>query len=66
MYSMYDTPGYILQAKDSGAKGYVSKVATEQELVACLEKVQQGETYIEEKMIAAQEKLENVLTIFSN
>lgn len=65
MYSMYDTPGYILQAKDSGAKGYVSKVATEQELVVCLEKVQQGEIYIEEKMIAAQQKLENVLVIFS-
>lgn len=65
MYSMYDTPGYILQAKDNGAKGYISKVASEQELAKCLEIVQNGGTYIEEKMVAAQQKLEDVMTIFS-
>ena len=29
MYSMYDTAGFILQAKDSGAKAYISKIAKE-------------------------------------
>lgn len=33
MYSMYDTAGFILQARDSGAKGYISKVAKEEELL---------------------------------
>lgn len=65
MYSMYDTPGYILQAKDSGAVGYISKVASEQELVKCLEKVQKGEFYLEQKMIEAQTKLETITNIFS-
>lgn len=65
MYSMYDTPGYILQAKDSGAKGYISKIASEQELAKCLDTVQSGEIYLEEKMIEAQSKLENVAAIFS-
>lgn len=65
MYSMYDTPGYILQAKDNGAKGYVSKVSSESELARCLDIVQSGEYYIEEKMVAAQQKLEDVMAIFS-
>lgn len=65
IYSMYDTPGYILQAKDSGAIGYVSKVASEQELIKCLEKVQKGEFYLEQKMIEAQTKLETITNIFS-
>lgn len=65
MYSMYDTPGYILQAKDSGAMGYISKVASEQELVKCLEKVQKGEFYLEQKMIEAQTRLETITNIFS-
>lgn len=65
MYSMYDTPGYILQAKDSGAMGYISKIASEQELLKCLNKVKHGEQYLEEKMVEAQTKLENVANIFS-
>lgn len=65
MYSMYDTPGYILQAKDSGAKGYVSKISSEKELEQCLEVVKAGGVYLEEKMIKAQAKLENVAVILS-
>ena len=65
MYSMYDTPGYILQAKDSNAKGYVSKVSSEKELEKCLEVVKAGGIYLEEKMIQAQAKLENVALILS-
>lgn len=65
MYSMYDTPGYILQAKDSGAMGYISKIASEQELLKCLDTVKHGNQYLEEKMVEAQTKLENVANIFS-
>lgn len=37
MYSMYDTAGFVLQAKDSGVKAYISKIAKEDELAHCLE-----------------------------
>lgn len=65
MYSMYDTSGYIMQAKNCGAKGYISKIASEAELVECLNIVQKGGEYIEEKMRAAQEKLNAVEPLLS-
>lgn len=65
MYSMYDSAGYILQAKNCGAKGYVSKVASEEELVHCLEVVQRGGIYLEEKKIEAQQKLEDLTLLFT-
>ena len=65
MYSMYDTTGFVLQAKDSGAKGYISKVAKEEELVHCLEIVQQGGTYLEQYMAEAQNKIDSIVSILS-
>ena len=65
MYSMYDTTGVVLQARDSGAKGYISKAAKEEELVHCLEIVQQGGTYLEQYMAAAQNKIDSIVSILS-
>ena len=65
MYSMYDTTGFVLQAKDSGAKGYISKVAKEEELVQCLEVVQSGSTYIEQYMAQAQNKIDSIVSVLS-
>ncbi len=65
MYSMYDTTGFVLQAKDSGAKGYISKVAKEEELVHCLEVVQSGGTYLEQYMQDAQNKIDSIVSILS-
>lgn len=65
MYSMYDTSGFILQAQDSGAKGYISKVAKEEELVHCLDVVQAGGTYIGENMQKAQDKVNSIVTILT-
>ena len=65
MYSMYDTTGFVLQARDSGAKGYISKVAKEEELVHCLEVVQNGGTYIEQYMAEAQNKIDSIVSILS-
>ncbi len=65
MYSMYDTVGFVLQAKDSGAKGYISKIAKEEELVACLETVQGGGTYLEERMVKSQNKIDSIITMLS-
>ncbi|EID85888.1 response regulator [Treponema sp. JC4] len=65
IYSMYDTPGYILQAKESGAKGYISKVASEEELLLALETLYQGGEYIEKRMEGVQKKLSGLDSLFS-
>ncbi len=65
MYSMFDTTGFVLQAKDSGAKGYISKVAKEEELAHCLEVVQNGGTYIEQYMAEAQNKIDSIVSVLS-
>jgi len=65
MYSMFDTAGFILQAKDSGAKGYISKVAKEEELAHCLDVVQNGGTYLEQYMTEAQTKLDTIVSVLS-
>ena len=65
MYSMYDTTGFVLQAKDSGAKGYISKVAKEEELAHCLDVVQGGGTYLEQEMLEARNKIDSIVAILS-
>lgn len=65
MYSMFDTTGFVMQAQDCGAKGYISKVAKEEELAHCLDVVQDGGTYIEESMIKAQDKLNSIISVLS-
>lgn len=65
MYSMYDTAGYVMQAKAAGVKGYISKVATEEELVRCLEEVFAGGEYFEQKAedsLAKLKKIDPLLT----
>jgi len=65
MYSMFDTAGFVLQAKDSDAKAYISKIAKEEELAKCLEIVQNGGTYLEAHMINTQNKIESIVTMLS-
>lgn len=65
IYSMYDTPGYILQAKESGAKGYISKVASEDELLLALKRLHEGGQYIEKRMEGVEKKLSGVDSLFS-
>ena len=65
MYSMYDTTGFVLQAKDSGAKGYISKAAKEEELAHCLEVVHNGGTYMEQYMSEAQNKIDSIVSVLS-
>ncbi len=63
---MYDTAGYILQAKDYGAKGYISKIASESEMLHCLKVVKSGEKYLQDNMKDAQVKLVDALQGFTN
>jgi DNA-binding NarL/FixJ family response regulator len=65
MYSMYDTAGYILQAKNSGAKGYISKVASENEILKCLDIVKNGGTYLESRFESIMENLEPITSVLS-
>ena len=44
-----------------GAKGYVSKASSEEELVRCLESVSKGETFIDEKMEKSFEKIDEII-----
>ncbi|MCQ2592678.1 MAG: response regulator transcription factor [Treponema sp.] len=65
MYSMYDTAGYILQAKDNGAKGFISKVSSEEELLKALKTIQTGGMYIEPRFESMQKKLESITCVLS-
>lgn len=63
MYSMYDTWGFILQAKELGVQGYISKVSSDEELVRCLNIVRDGGTYYEKKSDSIQKELETIMTV---
>lgn len=67
MYSMYDTAGFILQAKNLGAKGYVSKIASEEELLTCIKAVQDGRTYLESRFDydSIQKKLDPITSVLT-
>lgn len=53
MFSMYVDPLYAARALLAGARGYVSKVAPAEELVAAVKKVSEGGRYIEREIAAA-------------
>lgn len=63
IYTMFDTTGFILMAKEQGAKGYVSKSQEEETVLECLETVSAGgeffalETHAEEKISRANQIL---------
>lgn len=63
MYSMYNTWGFILQAKDLGVQGYISKVAGDEELLICLENVKNGSTYYEKKSESIQTEISSILSV---
>lgn len=61
MFSMFDSSGYISQARIMGAKGYVSKASSEDQLLKCLEIVRNGGIFIEEEMISKQQKIDEII-----
>ena len=62
-FTMFDTTGFILTAKKCGAKGYVTKTMSEEELLDCLKKVSDGEECFplvkekQEKITRAEQQL---------
>ena len=65
IYSMFDTTGFVLEAKDCGARAYVSKVAQSDEILKCLDIVKNGGTYLEERLVEGQNKIENIISILT-
>ena len=49
---MHTTPVYIARALQAGAKGYISKGASADELVEAIRKVMAGERYVERELAA--------------
>ena len=65
LYSMYDTWGFILQAKDLGVDGYISKVEDDKELLRCISLVAAGEKYFKKKSNSIQQELESIIPILT-
>ncbi len=55
VYSMFFASGIVQNAIQDGARGYVSKIASSDELLCCMEHVLAGEVFIQ---VELQEKLE--------
>lgn len=47
VFSMYFAPGYVQSAIRSGANGYISKDATSDELIDCMEQVLTGNQFVQ-------------------
>ncbi len=61
IYSMFDTLGFKLQAKDLGAEGFISKASNDENLVTCLNTVKNGGIYYEENDLSIQKELDSIV-----
>ena len=52
VYSMYNNPGIVTLALESGAQGFVSKSAPEEELLRAREELSQGKPYVQQTLVA--------------
>ncbi|MEE3314021.1 MAG: response regulator transcription factor [Treponema sp.] len=50
VYSMFFAAGMVQTAMDCGANGYVSKNASSEELLECMEKIYAGDDFIQEEL----------------
>ena len=60
VYSMFFAPGIVQNAIQSGACGYVSKNASSNELLACMEKALLGETFIQNELAQNLEQFNSI------
>lgn len=51
VFSVHDEMVYVNRAMDAGAKGYITKHAHPKILVAAIQKIAKGETYIEQGLV---------------
>lgn len=67
MFSSYESAGYIEKALSSavGASGYVSKNSSEKTLLEAIEKVSDGEIYVEQKFFRNLLKIRTLYEAFT-
>lgn len=65
VYSMFDTSGYILMAKDNGATAYISKAESENELLDCLEKVHENTESIKIESLPKIERIDQAMGLLT-
>lgn len=56
----------MLQAIESGAEGYISKISSEEKLLHCLETVKRGQNFLEDEMKEVQVQLVDLIDGFTN
>ena len=66
VYSMFDSTGFQLRAKDCGAVAYVSKTSSGKNLIEALEKVFNGEEFFESESREKLTKLAQVTLVLTN
>lgn len=52
IYSMYASPAYVIKSSENGAKGYLTKSSSDEELIRAIETVSEGGTYIQNNMVS--------------
>jgi len=65
MYSMYSSYGNVMKALESGADGFISKNAKEDELIVALDAVSGGEKYIQKELRDMMQENSNFLSRLS-
>lgn len=51
LYSMYAKPGIVTLALENGADGFVSKSASESELLTAIDRILAGERYVQQSLV---------------
>lgn len=66
MYSMFASPSYVVRSSELGANGYISKSASESELIEALNKIFSGKSYIQKDLVLELMFTTNILSSLTN
>lgn len=66
MYSMFASPSYVVRSSELGANGYISKSASEIELIEALDKIFSGKLYIQKDLVPELMFTTNILSLLTN
>lgn len=61
-FSMHKNPGFIQMALDNGAVGFISKTASEEELLKCMDIVNSGNEFIEDNLNQSMKVYEQAIS----
>jgi len=65
MYSMHKENGYFLEAKNSGANGYIVKDADMKDFKVCIEKIVGGEDYFSDDILEKNSELNSHIKLLT-